>query len=251
VALASSRDDQGDGRSRPPPHRSWSRRPREERIGAIEAAARTVFGRRGYAEASIAEIAAEAGIAEGTIYKFFDSKRRLVTCVLERWYETMLAEFAGSLPGIQGARNKLRFIVWRHLTSLRDDLDIARLCLHEARNSRDYYQSEVYQLNRRYTHFLIEACREGIGSGEFRADTPVALVRDMIFGGIDHHSWAMLFGHGDIDPERSADLILSVVFAGIARPAIDGNSPDDSCVRIETVAARLEAIAARLEGKAG
>ena len=89
------------------------------------------------------------------------------------------------------------------------------MCLNEARNSHDYYQSELYQLNRRYTHFLLDACREGVGNGEFRADTPITLVRDMIFGGIDHHTWAMLFGHGDIDVDQSADLIVKLVFAGI------------------------------------
>ncbi|MGP8121339.1 MAG: TetR family transcriptional regulator [Xanthobacteraceae bacterium] len=225
--------------------RGSSRLPREERVGAIESAARVVFCRRGYAEASIAEIAAEAGIAEGTIYKFFDSKRQLVMRVIERWYESMLAEFAKNLPGIAGARNKVRFIVWRHLSSLKADLDVARLCLHEARNSRDYYQSELYQLNRRYTHFLIDACREGISNGEFREDAPVTLVRDMIFGGIDHHTWAMLFGHGDIDPDRSADLIMDIVFAGIEKPAAP--APSDNCSRVQKTVERLEALAERME----
>jgi AcrR family transcriptional regulator len=206
-----------------------------------------VFCKRGYADASIAEIAAEAGIAEGTIYKFFDSKRQLVMRVIELWYESMLAEFAKNLSGISGARNKVRFIVWRHLSSLKQDLDVARLCLHEARYSRDYYQSEVYQLNRRYTHFLLDACREGVANGEFRADTPITLVRDLIFGGIDHHTWAMLLGHGDVDVDRSADLIVNVVFAGIARPAAATPSPGELCASIEKTVARLDAVATRLE----
>ena len=206
-----------------------------------------MFCKRGYADASIAEIAAEAGIAEGTIYKFFDSKRQLVMRVIELWYESMLAEFAKNLGGISGARNKVRFIVWRHLSSLKQGLDVARLCLHEARYSRDYYQSEVYQLNRRYTHFLLDACREGIANGEFRADMPITLVRDLIFGGIDHHTWAMLLGHGDVDVDRSADLIVNVVFAGIATPAASTPSPDELCASIEKTVARLDAVVTRLE----
>jgi AcrR family transcriptional regulator len=70
--------------------------PRAQRVGDIEAAARVVFSRRGFAAASIAEIAAEAGVAEGTIYKFFDSKRHLVVRVIEGWYDGMLAEFERS-----------------------------------------------------------------------------------------------------------------------------------------------------------
>ena len=247
MALTASSDDGANGFSVLSSRRGSFRLPRQERVGAIEAAARAVFCKRGYADASIAEIAAEAGIAEGTIYKFFDSKRHLVMRVIELWYESMLAEFTKNLSGISGARNKVRFIVWRHLSSLKQDLDVARLCLHEARNSRDYYQSEVYQLNRRYTHFLLDACREGVATGEFRADTPITLVRDLIFGGIDHHTWAMLLGHGDVDVDRSADLIVNVVFAGIARPAASTPSSDELCASIEKAVARLDAVATRLE----
>ena len=249
LALTASSDGGANGSSGLSSKRGSSRLPREERVGAIEAAARVVFCRRGYADASIAEIAAEAGIAEGTIYKFFDSKRQLVMRVIELWYESMLAEFAKNLSGISGARNKVRFVVWRHLSSLKEDLDVARLCLHEARNSRDYYKSEVYQLNCRYTHFLLDACREGVANGEFRADTPITLVRDMIFGGIDHHTWGMLFGLGDIDVDRSADLIVNVVFAGIEGPAASKPSPNDLCSSIEKAVARLDLIATRLERK--
>ncbi len=233
--------------------RGASRWPREERLAAIEIAARSIFCRRGYGEASIAEIAAEAGIAEGTIYKFFASKRELMMRVIERWYEQMLAEFNASLPGIVGARNKVRFIIWRHLSFLKRDLDIARLCLHEGRNSRDYYQSQVYQLNRRYTHLLLEALREGVRHGEFRVDTPITLLRDMVFGGIDHHTSAMLFGHGDIDPERSAELMVGLIFAGIEpRVASAAVSPDPSSgpwAGLQQAVARLEAIADRIEGE--
>jgi len=227
--------------------RGSARLPREERMGAIEAAARATFCRRGYADASIAEIAAEAGIAEGTIYKFFKSKRHLMMRVIEVWYESMLAEFERSLTGIPGAKNKLRFIVWRHLSCLKKDFDLARLCLNESRNSHDYYQSELYQLNRRYTHVLLDVCREGVSNGEFRADTPITLVRDLIFGGIDHHTWAMLFGHGNIDVDHSADLIVNLVFSGIQNPADTAFSLSDAYSRIEQTVARLDTIATRIE----
>lgn len=206
-----------------------------------------VFCRRGYDDASIAEIATEAEIAEGTIYKFFKSKRHLVMRVIEIWYESMLAEFQRNLIGISGAKNKIRFIVWRHLTFLKEDLDVARLCQNELRGSRDYYQSELYQLNRRYTHVLLEACREGISNGELRTDTPITLVRDLIFGGMDHHTAAMLVGHGNIDVDQSADLIVTFVFAGIQSPATTAVSPNDATSRIEQAAARLDAVASRLE----
>ena len=64
---------------------------REERKEAITKqrkqqildAALTIFSRKGFAEATTAEIARTAGIAEGTIYKYFPSKRELMVAVIK------------------------------------------------------------------------------------------------------------------------------------------------------------------------
>ena len=44
-------------------------------------AALKVFSKKGFAEANITEIAQEAGVAEGTIYNYFPSKRELLIAV--------------------------------------------------------------------------------------------------------------------------------------------------------------------------
>lgn len=226
-----------------------ARLPRAQRVGDIEAAARLVFSRKGFAAASIAEIAAEAGVAEGTIYKFFESKRQLFVRVLEGWYDAMLTEFERNLPGIVGCRNKIRFIIWRHIASLSENKDLARVCVNEARNSKDYFQSELYDLNRRYTHVFLEACREGMVTGELHPDTPIALLRDLVFGGIEHHIYPVLYGEGDIDPEQSADLIYNTVFAGISDNGLEATVHHAAITRLERVALRLETAALRIEGK--
>ncbi len=55
----------------------------EARRGQILAAAITLFTRRGFARTTTKEIAAEAGVAEGTIYKYFASKQDLLFSFLE------------------------------------------------------------------------------------------------------------------------------------------------------------------------
>jgi AcrR family transcriptional regulator len=235
-----------------PARRASSRLPRAQRVGDIEAAARVVFARCGYAGASIAEIAAEAGVAEGTIYKFFESKRHLVVRVIEIWYGQMMAEFDKNLQGIRGARNKIRFIVWRHLASLTENPELARLCANEVRNGGDYYQSELHELNRRYTHVFVEACREGVANGELRPDTPIALVRDLVFGGMEHHIAPMLYGKGTIaaDLRQSADAIVDAVMGGIQTTDSQQVANDDALRRLDEAARRLEAAAMRVDKSA-
>ena len=219
------------------------RLPRAQRVGDILAAARQVFAQRGYAAASIAEIAAEAGVAEGTIYKFFDSKRHLVVRVMETWYDSMLAELEKNLPAITGARNKIRFIIWRHIASLTENKDLARLCGNEARNGGDYYQSELHELNRRYTHVFLEACREGMANGELRPDLPVTLVRDLVFGGIEHHLSPVLYRKGEVDPQEATRLIMETVFDGIAARPQEAPAPALQMLdRMEALASQLQSM---------
>ena len=61
-----------------------------ERRGLILAAATEVFAERGYADASMAEIAARAGVVASVIYDHFDSKRALHVELLERHGEALI-----------------------------------------------------------------------------------------------------------------------------------------------------------------
>jgi AcrR family transcriptional regulator len=54
----------------------------EARRGAILAAAAEVFADKGFHTARISDVALKAGVAQGTIYRFFSSKEELATSVL-------------------------------------------------------------------------------------------------------------------------------------------------------------------------
>lgn len=221
------------------------RLPREDRVRDILSAARDVFCRHGFAGASIAEIASLAGVAQGTIYKFFDTKRDLVLAVLAGWYDSMLAEFNAQIPDIQGARNKLRFIVWRHIRSLVENPDLMRLCSNEVRNDGDYYHGGIYALNRKYAHVLSEVCREGMRNGEFRADLPIPLLRDLIFGGMDHYVSSSLYQGRECDADHIADQIVDLLSGGIAALKTEAGALEGTLSRLDRLADQLEDIVQR------
>src|SRR5262245_30658992 len=66
---------------------------------AILDAAERVFGRHGFTEAKVAEIADEAGLAAGTLYKHFDGKEEIFRTLLELRGE----EFAHHLQELASA----------------------------------------------------------------------------------------------------------------------------------------------------
>jgi TetR/AcrR family fatty acid metabolism transcriptional regulator len=56
---------------------------------AILEAARTIIAKQGYEETTIAQIAAAAGVAVGTVYLYFRNKREIYTSLSIDWVETM------------------------------------------------------------------------------------------------------------------------------------------------------------------
>lgn len=64
------------------------RRPAERPVEILEAAER-VFTRCGYDRATTREIAAEAGVSEGTLYNYFNSKRDILLALMDLIYEDL------------------------------------------------------------------------------------------------------------------------------------------------------------------
>ena len=63
----------------------------EEKRSNILASARTIFGETGYQRTTIKQIAAAAGIAQGTLYTYFANKEDLFTAAVEEIWNRVFA----------------------------------------------------------------------------------------------------------------------------------------------------------------
>lgn len=225
-----------------PVRRQVFRLSRERRVADIMRAARDVFREKGYEEAPLSEIAERAQVVEGSIYRYFDNKRDLLVKVIEDWYEGMLSDYDQQLSGITGTRNRLRFMVWRHLATVHEDPRLCQLMFLHLRTGMDYSSTAVYDLNREYTRRTLDIVREGIAAGELRPDVSLRLVRDMIYGCVEHRTWAYLRGEGDFDPDATADAIVDLVLGGLTDTAVAAPVADKVAERLERAVERLERI---------
>lgn len=82
----------------------WTRR-KAARPAEIVEAATEVFIQAGYANANLDDVARRAGIAKGTLYRYFDDKESLFRAVVQQAIAENLAAFgpvAGALDGALG-----------------------------------------------------------------------------------------------------------------------------------------------------
>lgn len=219
------------------------RLPQEKRISDIMVAARQVIAEKGYENVLMSEVAERAGVVEGTLYRFFGSKRDLLTRVADDWFAEVL-DTDTELPGIRGTWNRLRYLIWRALMTIRRQPALSRYMLLEVRQHPDYRATRSFELNRRLTSQIAELCREAQELGEFRMDVSVALVRDMIFGCIEHRTWGFLRGEGDFATDEVADGIATLIYRGMA--AEPAHAPLDG---LEAIVKRLEKLTSTLDSE--
>jgi AcrR family transcriptional regulator len=192
-------------------------------------------------------------VVEGTIYRYFPGKRELLIRVVGQWYERILADYDQQLSVLQGTRARLRFLIWRHLTVIHNDPGMCRLIFNQLRAWPEYRRTTVFDLTREYTRRTLEIVQQAVDGGEFRADLPLRIVRDMVYGGVEHHTWVYLRGEGDFSPDAAADAMTELVYRGLAAPAAQVSVASRTSAAFPTEAAlrRLEAVAQRLERSAG
>ena len=79
-----------------------------DRRRSLLAAARRVFARKGYEAATVSEIVAEAGVAQGTFYLYFPSKRAAVVQLADEFHrrlaEAVMSAYRPDRPLVESVR---------------------------------------------------------------------------------------------------------------------------------------------------
>jgi TetR/AcrR family fatty acid metabolism transcriptional regulator len=191
------------------------RKPSQDRRERILDVARALFEERGYQGATTAQIAAAAGVPEGTLFEDFRTKRDLVFAVLERDIEVYLDFLELQLRGIEGALNRIRKFIWSHLYTWRRRRFIARFLILEVRQDPGFYQSHAHDLMQRYDEDLMGLIKEGIEEGSIRADVNAEMVRNLIFGGIEQMALHWALKEEPFDVDTSTKDLCGLVFRAI------------------------------------
>ncbi len=191
----------------------------QDRSDAILESAKRVFVERGYQAASIAEIARAAQISDGLIYRYFESKRRLLDGVLAAFFQRILAVLEPEIAALDGFPAKLRALIKVHLQVMLDDPGLCRLFIAEVRGAADFAKSDARKMSRRYSAVFLAVIRAADAAGELRVGLDANLLRDLVFGGVEFFAWRAMSGRGGAGVGAAADAITDLILNGVRRRA--------------------------------
>jgi AcrR family transcriptional regulator len=147
----------------------------------ILAAARDLVGEGGWPEAQVSHVAAAAGLATGTVYRYFPSKAHLCVEVLstvsQREVDVLAAIAAGSGTPQQRLHAAVTAFVQRAMRNRRLAYAlIAEPCEPEIDQARLTYRHAISEQ-------IVRIVREGQAGGDFRPDVDPNVAATVIVGG--------------------------------------------------------------------
>jgi TetR/AcrR family fatty acid metabolism transcriptional regulator len=182
---------------------------------AILRAAITVFARCGYFNSKVADIAREAGVADGTVYLYFKSKEEILHSIFDRSVEDALGAAKKRVQRLTDPGEKLRQIAHLHLERLGADRDLAVVFQVELRGSTKFMEEFSAAGFAEYLALIRSTFEEGQRAGMFRADLNARVVAKVLFGALDEMATNWILSKRRYKLAPMADQVLDIFLNGV------------------------------------
>jgi TetR/AcrR family fatty acid metabolism transcriptional regulator len=186
---------------------------KRERI--LDAAVR-VFARKGFHATRVSEVAKAAGVADGTIYLYFDSKDHLLVSLFEHRVERLLAYLETELPRAPSASHRLQRIIELQLGLLEGERDLAEVVTVIFRQSAKLMREHGAPKFNAYLDAIARVIAEGQASGELRDDVTPHVAARAVFGALDGITMTWALGkaeHGGL--LRVSGQLVEIILRGL------------------------------------
>ncbi len=156
---------------------------KRERI--LEAAIR-VFAQKGFYATRVSEIAKAAGVADGTIYLYFENKDAVLISIFEERMGALLTILERITQSTdRDTESKLRRIVELQLGLLEGERDLAEVVTVNLRQSSRLLKQYAAPLFTQYIDLIAGVIAAGQNEGTFRKDLSPRVCARALFGGLD------------------------------------------------------------------
>ena len=183
---------------------------------AILRAAIGVFAHNGYFNSKVADIAKEAGVADGTVYLYFKSKEEILHSIFDRSVEEAISEARKQLDQISDPKERLRRIALLHLERLGADRDLAVVFQVELRGSTKFMEEFSAAGFAEYLMLIRTAFEEGQRVGIFRPELNAKVVSKILFGALDEMATNWILSKRRYKLAPMADQVLDIFLNGVS-----------------------------------
>lgn len=174
-----------------------------------------VFARTGYFNAKVSEIAREAGVADGTIYLYFQGKEDLLLTIFRENARGYLSALRDELANLDRAADRIRLAIRFQLEKLGSDRAMAVVFQVELRQSLKFMSRLSHEEVADYLNLLRSIVEQGQKESIFRTEIHPQLAAKAIFGILDEMVTSWILSEKEYRLEDQADQIADFVLHGL------------------------------------
>ncbi len=191
------------------------RRRENDKYQRILEAAIKVFAEQGFFQSTIAQIAKEAGVADGTIYLYFKNKDDILVQFFNYKAKQVFDGFREEVNRAESAVDKLRNLVRRHLAEFQRDRNMAILYQFETHQSSRLAEEQIKEMSNMYLDIVAEIMEQGQQEGLIRKNLYLSLVKRFILGAVDEVINTWIHSGGEYDLVSMADPLVDLFIEGV------------------------------------
>ncbi|TDC43897.1 TetR/AcrR family transcriptional regulator [Actinomadura sp. KC345] len=185
-----------------------------ERRAKILAAARAVFETKGFLDARVADIVAEAGVAQGTFYTYFDSKEAVFKEVAQSVIETMMDNLHTDRVLDVDPVERIRLAMWRFVDAFRPNAVMIGLI-----EQVGTFTPEMRQLRLALRESFVDRTARGIqrmqADGIADPEVDPVLFAEVLGAMVDQTCYIWFFLGKEFDPRETVETLTLVWARGI------------------------------------
>src|SRR5262245_35952096 len=189
-------------------------RPATKRERILRAAI-DVFAQNGYFNAKVSQIAKAAGVADGTIYLYFDGKEDLLITIFREYTRNYLRALERQMANVNRAEERLRIAIRHHLETLGRDRALAVVSQVELRHSLKFMSLLSQEEVKDYLNIIRKIVESGQAEGVFRRTVHPQLVAKTVFGVLDEMVTSWMLSEKDYDLAAHADEVADLLLTGL------------------------------------
>ncbi len=177
-----------------------------------------MFAEQGFFQATIAQIAKEAGVADGTIYLYFKNKDDILVQFFGYKTKQVFGRFREAVKEGRTAEDKLRNFVRRHLEAFQQDINMAVVYQSETHRNNRQVDQQIKEMSKMYMDIIAEIVEQGQQEGSLRKTLYVGLVKRFILGAVDEVINTWIHAGNEYDLTSMADPLVDLFIRGIGNP---------------------------------
>ena len=186
-----------------------------EKYDRILEAAIKVFAEKGFHQSTISQIARQAGVADGTIYLYFKNKDDILVHFFNSKTRHVFDKFRVAVRRADGAENKLRALIRRHLEAFQADIHMAAVYQAWTHQFQRVAEAQIKEMAKMYLDIVSEIVELGQQEGTLLKDRYLGLYKRFILGAVDEVINTWRHADGRFDLTAMADPLVDLFMRGI------------------------------------